>query len=132
VGAALPEAGTSVRGVVADPEVRALTVATHRGLYRSADSGASWQLLEDNLPVHLEARPLLPDRSAAGTIYAGFALMPYAEMWRTALEGGNLLSRIDPISLAGGVAFLLLLILLGTVGARWLLRRRSTDPLRTS
>jgi photosystem II stability/assembly factor-like uncharacterized protein len=132
VGAALPEAGTSVRGVVADPQVRALTVATHRGLYRSADSGASWQLLEDNLPVHLEARPLLPDRSATGTIYAGFALMPYAEMWRTALEGGNLLSRIDPISLAGGLAFLLLLILLGTVGARWLLRRRATDPLRTS
>jgi photosystem II stability/assembly factor-like uncharacterized protein len=123
IGNALPEAGTSVRGVAADPDARSLIVATHRGLYRSADGGATWRFLEDNLPVHLEARPLVSDPAAAGTVYAGFALMPYAELWRTALEGGNLLSRVDPISLAGGLAFLLLIILLGVLGARALLRR---------
>ena len=83
-----------------------------------------------NLPVHLESRPLVADGSAPGTVYAGFALMPYAELWRTALEGGNLLSRIDPISLAGGLAFLLLLILLGVIGTRWLLYRANRTDLR--
>jgi len=32
--------------------------------------------------------------------------MPYAEVWRMAIEGGNLLARIEPISLAGGLSFL--------------------------
>ena len=39
--------------------------------------------------------------------------MPYAEVWRTALEGSNLLARADPVSLAGGLAFVLLLIIGG-------------------
>jgi hypothetical protein len=121
-----------VRGVAADPEARILLAATHRGLYRSADGGSQWRLLEDNLPVHLEARPLLNDSTTSGTVYAGFALMPYGEIWRIALEGGNLLSRIDPVSLAGGLAFLLLLILLGIVGTRWLMRRAAADTLHTS
>jgi photosystem II stability/assembly factor-like uncharacterized protein len=122
-GNPLPDAGTSVRGVSADPAAAAVIVATQRGLYHSADGGITWRFLEDNLPVHLEARPLVNDPSVPGTVYAGFALLPYAEIWRVALEGGNLLSRIDPVSLAGGLAFLLLLLLLGTLGARWLLRR---------
>ena len=67
--------------------------------------------LEGNLPVHLEARPLVRDPSHAQTLYAGYALMPYSELWRRALEGSNLLSRVDPISLAGALAFLLLLVI---------------------
>jgi photosystem II stability/assembly factor-like uncharacterized protein len=130
VGTALPEAGTSVRGIAAAPDGSNLVVASHRGLYHSADGGGSWRLLEDNLPVHLEALPLVVDASTPGTVYAGFALMPYAELWRTAIEGGNLLARIDPVSLAGGLAFLLLLMLLGGVGARWLLRRAARDDPR--
>jgi hypothetical protein len=98
-------------------------VTTHRGLYRSADAGRTWTLLEDPLPVHLEARPLMRDPSGPETLYAGFSLIPYGELWRTALEGGNLLNRVDLLSLAGGLAFLLLLGLLGVLSARWLFRR---------
>jgi photosystem II stability/assembly factor-like uncharacterized protein len=122
-GGPLPEAETSVRGIAADRSGDALVVTTHRGLYRSADAGRSWALLEDNLPVHLEARPLVRDPSSAETLYAGFSLIPYGELWRTALEGGSLLNRVDLLSLAGGLAFLLLLGLLGVLGARWLFRR---------
>jgi photosystem II stability/assembly factor-like uncharacterized protein len=122
-GEPLPEANTSVRGIAADRTGSVLVVTTHRGLYRSTDAGRSWALLEDNLPVHLEARPLVRDPSSPETLYAGFSLIPYGELWRTALEGGNLLNRVDLLSLAGGFAFLLLLGLLGVLGARWLFRR---------
>jgi photosystem II stability/assembly factor-like uncharacterized protein len=132
VGNSFPEAGTSVRGVAADPLATILIAATHRGIYRSGDGGHTWRLLEDNLPVHLEARPLVSDAAAPGTVYAGFALMPYAELWRSALEGGNLLSRVDPVSLAGGLAFLLLIILVGALGARGLLRRAARRDLNAS
>ncbi|HEU5284116.1 MAG TPA: YCF48-related protein [Burkholderiales bacterium] len=123
VGERLPEADTSVRGIVADRDGAVIVVTTHRGVYRSADAGRTWALLEDNLPVHLEARPLLRDPSSAETLYAGYSLIPYGELWRTALEGGNLLNRVDLLSLAGGLAFLVLLGLLGVLGARWLFRR---------
>ncbi len=129
-GGPLPQADIGVRGVTADPAARTLIAGTRLGLFRSSDAGASWALLENNLPVHLEVRPLVNDPAAPGTVYAGFALIPYAELWRTALEGGNLLSRVDPVSLAGGLAFLLLLILLGVFGARWLMRRTAGNPPR--
>jgi hypothetical protein len=100
------------------------------GLYRSADAGQTWRFLEGNLPVHLEARPLLRDPTHADTLYAGYALMPYGELWRRALEGSNLLSRVDPMSLAGGLAFLALLAIAGVVSARWLFRRRAMAPIQ--
>ncbi len=87
------------------------------------------RFLEGNLPVHLEARPLVRDPGHAQTLYAGYALMPYSELWRRALEGSNLLSRVDPISLAGALAFLLLLAIAGVLGARWLFRRRTLAPI---
>ena len=61
VGQPLPEPGTTVRGVAADPTATTLVVATHRGLYRSDDGGRSWALKERNLPAHLEAGPLVRD-----------------------------------------------------------------------
>ena len=132
VGQPLPEAGTRVRGIVADPAAMTLVVTTHRGMYRSEDGGNSWSLKEGNLPVHLEAGPLERDPSDARTLYAVYSLMPYAEVWRTALEGGNLLARVDPISLAGGLAFVLLLMISGGLLARWLAGPRSTRPLSGS
>ena len=98
-----------MRGIAADAAGTTVVLTTHRGLYRTADGGQSWRFLEGNLPVHLEARPLVRDPSHALTLYAGYALMPYSELWRRALEGSNLLSRVDPVSLAGALAFLLLL-----------------------
>jgi photosystem II stability/assembly factor-like uncharacterized protein len=128
-GAPLPEPDTSVRGIAADAAGATVVLTTHRGLYRTADGGQSWRFLEGNLPVHLEARPLVRDPSHALTLYAGYALMPYSELWRRALEGSNLLSRVDPISLAGALAFLLLLAIAGVLGARWLFRRRALPPV---
>jgi hypothetical protein len=78
--------------------------------------------------VHLESGPLVHDPSDARTLYAVYSLMPYAEVWRTALEGGNLLARADPVSLAGGLAFVLLLMIGGALLVRWLARQR---PPRT-
>jgi photosystem II stability/assembly factor-like uncharacterized protein len=128
-GAPLPEPDTSVRGIAADAAATMVVLTTHRGLYRTADGGQSWRFLEGNLPVHLEARPLVRDPSHALTLYAGYALMPYSELWRRALEGSNLLSRVDPVSLAGALAFLLLLAIAGVLGARWLFRRRVLPPV---
>jgi photosystem II stability/assembly factor-like uncharacterized protein len=131
VGAALPEANTTVRAIAADVAMQKIIVTTHRGMYRSVNGAKSWALLEGNLPVHLESKPLVRDPAHAETLYAGYSLMPYGEIWRIAVEGGNLLGRIDWLSLAGGLALLLLLGLLGALAARRLSRRSApARPLR--
>lgn len=127
-GQLLPEPGLNVRAIVSDPDANNIVIATHKGLYRSVNGGGMWALIEDNLPVHLDSRPLMHDPSAPGTIYAGFALMPYPELWRIAVEGGNLLSRIDPVSLAGGLSALALLLLGGVLLARRLFRTEARAP----
>jgi photosystem II stability/assembly factor-like uncharacterized protein len=132
LGQPLPEPGTHVRGIAADPTATTLVATTQRGMYRSEDGGHSWTLEEGNLPVHLEAGPLARDPNDAGTLYAVYSLMPYAEVWRTALEGGNLLARIDPVSLAGGLAFVLLLMIGGGLLVRWLAGPRPTRPMSGS
>ncbi len=126
-GQPLPEPGTSVRGIAADTEEGVVVAVTHRGLYRSTDRAATWTMLEGNLPVHLEGRPLVRDPASVSTLYVGFALMPYGEIWRRAVEGGNLLNQVDAVSLAGGAAFLLLVGLLGIFAARWLAARRRSS-----
>jgi photosystem II stability/assembly factor-like uncharacterized protein len=132
LGQPLPEPGTRVRGIAADPMATALVVTTNRGMYRSEDGGHSWILKEGNLPVHVESGPLARDPSDARTLYAVYSLMPYSEVWRTALEGGNLLARVDPVSLAGGLAFVLLLMIGGGLLVRWLAGSGSTKPVSGS
>ena len=112
-GGPLPEPGTKVRGIAADASATTLVVTTQRGTYRSEDGGQTWVLKEDNLPIHLEAGPLARDPSDPRLIYAVYSLMPYSEVWRAANEGGNLFARMDPISLAGGISFFLLVLLGG-------------------
>ncbi|HXW29203.1 MAG TPA: hypothetical protein VEK55_07550 [Xanthobacteraceae bacterium] len=125
VGRRLPEPETSVRGIAADQNAATLVVTTHRGLYRSEDGGSNWALIEGSLPIHLEAGPLVRDERDPKTLYAVYSLMPYPEVWRMALQGGNLLSRSDPVSLAGGLAFVLLVMIGGGLLVVWLARRRS-------
>jgi photosystem II stability/assembly factor-like uncharacterized protein len=125
VGRPLPEPGTNVRGLAADNAASTLVVTTDRGLYRSTDGGASWTLKENNLPAHLEAGPLIRDPHEMQTLYAGYSLLPYSEVWRAAREGVNLLSRLDPVSLGGGFAFIALLMVGGALLVGWLQRRRS-------
>ena len=129
VGRPLPEPGTRVRGIAADPPAMTLVVTTHRGMYRSEDGGQSWTFKEGNLPVHLESGPLVRDPNNARTLYAVYSLMPFAEVWRTALEGGNLLARVDPVSLAGGLAFVLLMMIGGGLLARRLAGARGARSM---
>ncbi len=127
IGRALPEPGTSVRGIAARADAKTLLIATQRGVYRSVDAGQTWLLTESNLPVHLEAGMLARDPSDPNTVYVGFALMPYGQIWKAAIEGGSLLGRLDMLSLAGGAAFLLLLGVVGSMTAVWLIRRQASS-----
>ncbi len=125
VGRSLPEARATVRGIAASADARTLVVSSDRGIYRSEDGGETWTPKEDNLPTHIEAGPLARDPNDAAVIYAVFSLMPYAEAWRMAVEGENLLARIEPISLIGGLSFLVLVLIGGSLAAQHLSRRRA-------
>ena len=52
------------------------------------------------------------------TLYAGFALTPYDELWRMATKGGTMLGRLNAVSLAGGAAFLLVVALAAIAALR--------------
>jgi photosystem II stability/assembly factor-like uncharacterized protein len=125
VGRSLPEARAKVRGIVASADATTLVVSSDRGIYRSVDGGETWAPKEDNLPIHIEAGLLARDPNDASVIYAVFSLMPYAEVWRMAIERRNMLTRIEPISLAGGLSFCLLVLIGGGLAARYLSRRRA-------
>ena len=128
-GGSLPEAGISVRGLAVSADARTFVLSTHRGVFRSTDGAQNWVQVESTLPVHLESGLLLRDPHDSSTLYAGFSLSPYGEMWRRAEQGSSLIARLDPISLAGGLAFLFLLGLLGILLTRWLLRRSRTENI---
>jgi photosystem II stability/assembly factor-like uncharacterized protein len=125
VGRSLPETKAKVRGIVASADAMTLVVSSDRGIYRSVDGGETWATKEDNLPVHVEAGLLTRDPNDAGVIYVVFSLMPYAEVWRTAIERRSMLTRIEPIGLASALSFCLLVLIGGSLAARYLSRRRA-------
>ena len=124
VGQPLPDAHTDIRGIFASPDAARLLVSTHRGVYTSLDGGTTWSAVTDNLPGHIEAGPLVRDPVESRTLYVGFALTPYDEQWRRAIDGGSAASRLGMADLVGGAAFLLLLAIGGGVALQWLSRRR--------
>ena len=124
VGQPLPDAHTDIRGVLESSDATRLLVSTHRGVYTSVDGGATWSAVTDNLPGHVEAGPLVRDPLESRTVYVGFALTPYDEQWRRALDGGSTASRLGLADLVGAAAFLLLLAIGGGVALHWLARRR--------
>lgn len=124
VGQPLPQPGTRVRGIAASTDATIIVVTSDRGVYRSTDEGNHWTSIEGNLPVHLESGPLVRDPNEPTTLYAGFSLTPYDEIRRRAVEGSNLLARVDPLSLAGAAAFLILLV----VAAVYAVQRLSRSP----
>jgi len=125
VGGPLPEGDTEIRGIAADPTGTSVVVSTHRGLYATTDSGATWTALVDNLPGHLEAGPLVRDPAEPATLYAAFSLTPYDEQWTRAAEGRSAASRLTATDLIGALAFLLLLGGVSAAALRWLSRHQS-------
>jgi len=125
VGEPVADASTHVRGIVGylDGAQQRLVVSTDRGLYASSNNGASWILLVDNLPGHIEAGPLLIDGQQPAAMYAGFSVTPYAELWQTAASGRSALARLDPGELGGGAALLALVALGGWFALQWLARQ---------
>lgn len=122
-GKPLADTGISVRGLVVSEDAGILLLATHRGMFRSTDRAQTWKQVESTLPVHLESGLLVRDPQDPFTLYAGFSLSPYEEMWQRAEHGGSLLAQLDPVSLAGGLAFLVILIVISIIVTRWLTRR---------
>jgi photosystem II stability/assembly factor-like uncharacterized protein len=118
VGRALPEAGTHVRAI--GLEADRILLSTDRGLYVSRDTGTTWELLTDNLPGHIEAGPLVSDSLQPGTVYVGFSVTPYPEIWQNAAAGTSALGRLSSGEWMGGAAFLALLGLCAAWSLRWL------------
>jgi photosystem II stability/assembly factor-like uncharacterized protein len=116
IGQPLPQPNATVHAIAASED--AIVATTDRGLYRSVDRGEHWTLITDNLPAHLEAGPLMRDPVDPASLYAGFALIPYSELWRRAANHERALMRISLTSLIGGVV----LLFLGAIGAITLLR----------
>jgi len=114
-GAPLDQPNTAIRAIAVAADEQSVTLTTDRGLYRSADGAATWELLVDNVPVHLEARPLVRDPRDSATLYVGFSITPYDTLWRDVADGASSLRRLDPLNLVGGLAFLVLLGLVGGV-----------------
>lgn len=131
VGNAVTPANTAVRGLAVANDGRTISLATHRGLLRSTDAGTTWAQVEGALPTKLESGFLIRDPHDAQTLYVGFALTPYAEIWRgTERKPGILAGTSLPI-LAAGAA---LVVALGAFGVTALRRRRAspttTEPPR--
>jgi photosystem II stability/assembly factor-like uncharacterized protein len=118
VGRTLPEPNTTVRGIAASEEQ--VVVTTDRGLYRTVDGGESWTMIVENLPAHLEAGPLVRDPGDSATLYAGFALVPYPELWRRAAEREGAFARVSVTSLVGGGIFLIAVAIGALAALRWL------------
>jgi photosystem II stability/assembly factor-like uncharacterized protein len=124
VGQPLPNASTDIRGLAASPDHNRLVLSTHRGVYTTVDAGATWSVLTDNLPAHIEAGPLVRDPVEPQTLYVGFALTPYDEQWRRVADGGQARGRLSLPDVVGAVAFLLLLALGAGLLLHWLARRQ--------
>jgi photosystem II stability/assembly factor-like uncharacterized protein len=118
VGRRLPEPNATARGITATDD--AVVVTTDRGLYRSIDGGSHWELVIENLPFHLEAGPLVRDPIDPATLYAGFALVAYRELWSRAAERESVLARVGHTGRVGGAVFLVLVILGALATLRWL------------
>jgi photosystem II stability/assembly factor-like uncharacterized protein len=118
VGRPLSQPNITVRGIAASEEQ--VVVTTDRGLYRTVDGGESWTMIVENLPAHLEAGPLERDPGDSATLYAGFALVPYPELWRRAAEREGAFARVSVTSLAGGGIFLVVVALGALAALRWL------------
>jgi ligand-binding sensor domain-containing protein len=111
VDSALPDAQAVARGI--DVRGDTVVVVTDRGVFRSADAGASWTLLRAELPDHAEAALLLPDPHASATLYAGFSRTGI-EALQAVAPAAEPSSAGSDVALAVGAYAGFALLLLGT------------------
>jgi photosystem II stability/assembly factor-like uncharacterized protein len=124
VGAPIPDAQAKVRGIEATLD--AMLVATDRGVFRSADAGASWALLSAELPNHSDAALLLRDPQSSSTVYAAFSRIGPEQIKGSATSPDPPLARSDIALLVGAyAAFALLLLGVGVVVRRLTIGRRA-------
>jgi photosystem II stability/assembly factor-like uncharacterized protein len=130
---------------IPDPQAKArdlqainggLLVATDRGVFRSADAGASWTLLAAELPDHSETT-LARDPHDGATIYAGFTRIGAEQLKGTSMPRDAGLARGDiALVVAAYAGFALLLVGAGIVVRRWTRAapsgvRHGVDEMRT-
>ena len=113
VGAPIPDAQAKPCGIHVLNET--MLVATDRGVFRSADAGASWALLSAELPEHSDVT-LLPDPHAPGTIYASFSRMSAQQLRGASTPPDAAIERADIALLVAAYAgFALLLLGVGLI-----------------
>jgi len=127
VGSSVAPAGTAVRGLAVANDGRTLAMATHRGLLRSTDAGTTWTQVEGALPTKLEAGFLVRDAHDAQTLYVGFALTPYAEIWRGAERKIGILGGTSLPVLVAGALLVTVLVAMAALAVR----RRRASPTQT-
>jgi photosystem II stability/assembly factor-like uncharacterized protein len=124
-GPPLPEPNTIVHRIAASNG--AIVITTDRGLYRRAEDGTDWIPIVDNLPAHLEAGPLVRDPIDPATLYAGFSLIPYPELWRRAVDHESAFSRVSAASFVGSAVLLVMIAAAALATLRWFGRYYSSD-----
>jgi len=126
-GKPLPDVNTEVHAIAASDE--AIVLATDRGIYRSIDNGEKWTLITESVPAHLEAGPLVRDPLNAASLYAGFSLLPYQEIWQRSASQRSALAHVSVPSLIAGTCALTAVIAVG-VGGLLRLGRYYRFPVR--
>jgi photosystem II stability/assembly factor-like uncharacterized protein len=102
LGAPIPDALAVPRGIHVSHGV--MLVATDRGVFRSADAGASWALLSAELPNHSDAALLLRDPQSSSTVYAAFSRIGPEQIKGSATPQDPPLARSDIALLVGAYA----------------------------
>jgi photosystem II stability/assembly factor-like uncharacterized protein len=129
-GKPLPDPNISIRGIAVTKASAVIVLTTHRGLMRSADSGATWAKIESALPLHLEPSPLTQDGKDPDIVYAGFSLRPYNEPWRTAQQVAEQMRRDQARKRSTAIALAIGALILVLAGWVFLRRRSATQSLR--
>jgi ABC-type spermidine/putrescine transport system permease subunit II len=75
-----------------------------------------WTLITESVPAHLEAGPLVRDPLNAASLYAGFSLLPYQEIWQRSASQRSALAHVSVTSLIAGTFALTVVIAVGVGG----------------